>query len=177
MFGKRNLETQVRRALQKHLKSIWRYGFALSGSPDLADDLTQATCVRALERYQQVTSTDRLDAWFMTICRSIWLNEVRSRAIRRAQSLDTTPEADMPQQISTSETNIFAREVFTEVMALPEAQREVVVLVFVEGHSYREAAEILEVPVGTIMSRLHAARKKLRPLAEPGAGIQTGQKS
>lgn len=83
----------------------------------------------------------------------------------------------MPQQNIASEMNIFAREVFTEVMALPEAQREVAMLVFVEGHSYREAAEILDVPVGTVMSRLHAARKKLRPLAETGADVQSGQQS
>lgn len=166
MALEKTFEAEVRAGLQENMKSLWRFGYALSGQADVADDLVQATCVRALERAHQVKDATGVRPWVMTILRSIWLNEVRSRTIRKAQSLDVTPESDLSCFSVSSETNILAREVFSAVMALPEAQREVTVLVLVQGHSYRETAAILDVPIGTIMSRLHAARAKLRPYAD-----------
>ena len=166
MVGKISSEQAVRGAIRMHSKRIWRFGFALSGTSDVADDLLQSTCLRALERHHQVTSHERLDSWLMTICRSIWLNEVRARSVRKAQALSVTSEAELIAAGSDSETNIFAAEVFTQVMQLPEAQRETVMLVFVEGYSYREAAALLEVPIGTIMSRLSNARQKLKAVMQ-----------
>ncbi|WP_299987431.1 RNA polymerase sigma factor [uncultured Ruegeria sp.] len=155
-------EQAVRGAIQTHSKRVWRFGLALSGASDVADDLLQATALRALEKHHQVTSFERLDSWLMTICRSIWLNEIRARSVRKAQALSVTPEAELVAHNTDSETNIFAAQVFTQVMQLPEAQRETVMLVFVEGYSYREAAAMLDVPIGTIMSRLSNARQKLK---------------
>lgn len=159
-------EQAVRSAIQAHSKRVWRFGLALSGASDAADDLLQATALRALEKHHQVTSYERLDSWLMTICRSIWLNEVRARSVRKAQALSVTPEAELVAAGPDSETNIFAAQVFTQVMQLPEAQRETVVLVFVEGYSYREAAAMLDVPIGTIMSRLSNARQKLKSVMQ-----------
>ncbi len=176
MAGELSSEQAVRSAVQTHSKRVWRFALALSGASDVADDLVQATCLRALERHHQVTSQDRLDSWLMTICRSIWLNEVRSRAVRRAQALSVTPEAELVATGPDSETNIFAAEVFTQVMQLPEAQRETVMLVFVEGYSYREAAALLDVPIGTIMSRLSSARQKLKTVMQHDAA-GTAQRS
>lgn len=156
----------VRAAIETHKRKVWRFGLALSGAADVADDLLQATCLRALERHTQVTSEARLDSWLLTICRSIWLNEVRARTIRRTQSLAVTPEVDLIAGGPDAETNIYAAEVFTKVMELPTVQRETVMLVFVEGYSYREAAGLLDVPIGTIMSRLSAARQKLRAVLQ-----------
>lgn len=176
MGGEISSEQAVRGAIQTHSRRVWRFGLALSGASDVADDLLQSTCVRALERHHQVTSYDRLDSWLMTICRSIWLNEVRSRSVRKAQALSVTPEAELIASGPDSETNIFAAEVFTQVMQLPEAQRETVMLVFVEGYSYREAAALLEVPIGTIMSRLSNARQKLKTVMQHDAA-DAGQRS
>ncbi|SMO59931.1 RNA polymerase sigma factor [Ruegeria faecimaris] len=162
MVGELSSEQAVRGAIQTHSRRVWRFGLALSGASDVADDLLQATCLRALERHHQVTSFERLDSWLMTICRSIWLNELRARSVRKAQALSLTPESELIASGPDSETNIFAAEVFTQVMQLPEAQRETVMLVYVEGYSYREAAALLEVPIGTIMSRLSNARQKLK---------------
>ncbi len=164
-----NSEQAVRGAIQSHSRRVWRFGLALSGASDIADDLLQATCLRALERHHQVTSHERLDSWLMTICRSIWLNEVRARSVRKAQALSVTPEADLIAPGTDSETNIFATQVFKQVMQLPEAQRETVILVFVEGYSYREAAAMLDVPIGTIMSRLSNARQKLKTVMQENA--------
>lgn len=162
-------EQAVRGAIQTHSKRVWRFGLALSGVSDVADDLLQATALRALEKHHQVTSYERLDSWLMTICRSIWLNEIRARSVRKAQALSVTPEAELVATGPDSETNIFAAQVFTQVMQLPEAQRETVMLVFVEGYSYREAAEMLDVPIGTIMSRLSNARQKLKTIMQHDA--------
>ena len=102
-------EQAVRGAVQTHSKRVWRFALALSGAPDVADDLVQATCLRALERHHQVTSHERLDSWLMTICRSIWLNEVRSRSVRRAQALSVTPEGGFWLQSGRIQKRIFSR--------------------------------------------------------------------
>lgn len=150
------------RAVIPHLPMIWRFALSLSRQRDLADDLVQATCLRAMEKHQQFDGIGRLEAWCLTICRSIWLNQLRAQAVRAASAIDTVPAADLQAIIPSSEANIFATEVLSEVMKLPEAQREVVVLVYVEGFRYAEVAQMLDVPIGTVMSRLSAARGKLK---------------
>ena len=148
--------------------AIWRFALSLSGRPDVADDLTQATCLRALEKAAQFAPGTRLDAWCLTICRSIWLNDLRARTLRDAGQLDR--DAEQVASISPpADVNIFASEVFSQVMGLPEAQRATVMLVYVEGHSYREAAEILDIPIGTVMSRLATARRVLTEWMETPA--------
>lgn len=143
------------------LPSLWRFAMSLTGSPDLADDLSQKTCLRALERKGQIYDVTGVKRWLMTICRSIWYNELRAQTLRRAQSLDASAGLDIAADLLPAETNIYAREVFTSISALPETHRSVIVLVLIEGYTYRETAEILDIPIGTIMSRLSSARAKL----------------
>lgn len=164
MRGRQKKENEVRTAVEKQLPSIWRFAFALSGDAVTADDLTQATCLRAIEKAHQFQGEKSPIAWFMTICRSIWLNEVRAAKIRASKSLDTAAAMELVHTPADAEMALVAKTVFAEVMALPEAQRETVILVYVEGFTYREAAEILSVPIGTVMSRLSVARKKLSRL-------------
>ncbi len=146
-----------------HLRALWRFGLSLSGNTETADDLAQATVLRAMERAHQFNG-DRLQGWLMTICRSIWLNELRRAQIRRTGALDSAEALAIEDINPGAEANIFAAEVFTKVMALPEAQRSTVELVYVQGFKYSEAARILDVPIGTVMSRLSAARAALAPL-------------
>jgi RNA polymerase sigma-70 factor (ECF subfamily) len=146
------------------LSRLWRYGLVLSGNRDTAEDLVQATCVRALERAHQFQSGTRLDRWLIAILHSIWLNEVRSRKVRQGQGLVDADAVLVFDGLRETETNILAAQVLREVQDLPEAQRETVYLVYIEGLTYREAAETLAVPIGTIMSRLAAARSKLAGL-------------
>lgn len=152
------------RHLTPHLPALWRFALSLTGRPDVADDLVQSTCLRAMEKHHLFDGSGNLVAWTMTILRSIWINQLRATTIRAAQSLDATNEAELAALLPQSESNIFASQVFTQVMKLPEAQRQTVVLVYVEGFRYSEAAKILDVPIGTIMSRLSAARQKLAHL-------------
>ncbi len=155
---------EMGKAASAHLRSVWRFGLSLSGNIESADDLAQATMLRAMERAHQFTDDGRLQGWLMTICRSIWLNEIRRAQIRRTGALDSTEALAVEDLNPNAEANIFAAEVFSKVMELPEAQRSVVELVYVQGFKYSEAARILDIPIGTVMSRLSAARATLAPL-------------
>jgi RNA polymerase sigma-70 factor (ECF subfamily) len=171
-----NSRQEVKAGLAPHLARLWRYGLILSGARDVADDLVQATCVRAIERADQFQVGTRLDRWLFSILRSIWLNELRSRRVREGGGFVDASEALIVDGGRDIETNIFAGQVLREVGGLPEAQREAVLLVYVEGLSYREAAEILATPIGTIMSRLAAARLALGKLrAAPAVGPARGR--
>ena len=135
-------EKDLRASIVSSLPNLWRFAMSLSGRSDMADDLTQTTCLRALERAHHIYDPSGTKRWLMTICRSVWYNERRAQAVRKSQSLDSVEGAALASEILPVETNIYVAEVFTEVMRLPETQRSVVVLVLVEGYSYREAAEI-----------------------------------
>lgn len=160
-------EDDIRAGLSQHLSRLWRYGIVLSRQRDVADDLVQATCVRALERAGQFIAGTRLDRWLFSILHSIWLNEVRSRRVRMGQGFVDADETLVFDGASDTETHILAGQVLRHVQALPEAQRTAVFLAYVEGLSYREVADVLSVPIGTVMSRLSAARAKLAEAMEP----------
>jgi RNA polymerase sigma-70 factor (ECF subfamily) len=166
MLFRKTAAPDLKEELDEHLASIWRFALSLSGKADLADDLTQATCLRALEKQHQVNRDKPVIGWLLTICRSIWLNELRSRAFRKTGGLETAKASDLIDQRVDTETNIFAAQVYTSVMALPEEQRATVELVYVQQFTYSEAAAILEIPIGTVMSRLSTARAALAGLKD-----------
>ena len=151
----------VREGLPALLPRLWRFGLVLSGRRDVAEDLVQATCVRALERATQFRPGTRLDHWAFAILSSIWKNQLRAEKIREGAGFVDATESLWFDGRREAETNILARRVLTEVQSLPEAQRSTLLLVYVEGLSYREAAAVLDVPMGTVMSRLAAARQIL----------------
>lgn len=117
-----------------------------------------------------------MDRWLFSILHSIWLNEIRAQHIRQGQGF---VDIDRLTASGDSEDPVWANQVMQRVNQLPEAQRNTVFLVYVEELSYREAAEVLNVPIGTIMSRLAAARLTLandRALQHTPAR-STGEKS
>ena len=140
---------------------LWRFCLSLTGRRDLADDLAQMTCTRAIEKAQHFQPGTHLDRWLFVMARRLWLNELRRDAIRGSAGFVSADEVEISDNSPDAETNIFARQVLNEVNRLPEAQRVTALLVFVEGYKYAEAAGILDVPVGTIMSRVSAARVTL----------------
>ena len=156
----------VKSGLPAHLARLWRYGLLLSGSRDTAQELVQATCLRALEKSHQFKPDTRLDCWLFAILGSIWKNELRAQRIRRGEGFVEAEQVLVFDGCKQIETNILARQVLEEVAALPEAQRDTVFLVYVEGLTYREAATVLDVPIGTVMSRLAAARATLGRLKD-----------
>ena len=164
----RGTDDPVMSGIEAELPRLWRYGLVLSGNRDTAEELVQATCVRAIERAHQFMKGTRLDRWLISILHSIWLNDIRARKVRQGQGLVDADSALIFDGIREIEANIMAAQVLKEVQGLPEVQRETVFLVYVEGMTYREAAQALSVPIGTVMSRLAAARAKLA-----GLGVET----
>jgi RNA polymerase sigma-70 factor (ECF subfamily) len=159
---------EVEQGLPALLKRLWRYGVVLSGDSEVAHELVQATCLRALEKCEQFQAGTSLARWTYTILSSIWKNELRSRRIRMGQGFVDAEIALVADGVREMDTNLLARQVLKEVERLPEGQREAVFLVYGEGLAYKEAADVLDVPVGTIMSRLAAARAKLAGLKDRG---------
>ena len=155
---------EVRAGLEPSLARLWRYALVLSRARDAADDLVQATCLRAIERADQFVPGTRVDRWLFAILRSIWLNEIRSRRIREGGGFVDAEDALVTDGVREIEMNITASTVLRAVGRLPEAQRETILLVYSEGYSYAEAAAALGVPIGTIMSRLAAGRAALAKL-------------
>ena len=154
----------MRAGLEPSLARLWRYALVLSRARDAADDLVQATCLRAIERADQFVPGTRVDRWLFAILRSIWLNELRSQRMREGGGFVAAEEALTTDGAREIETNITISAVLRAIDRLPETQRETILLVYGEGYSYAEAAATLGVPIGTIMSRLAAGRAALAKL-------------
>lgn len=165
----------VRQGLAPCLARLWRYAWVLSRQRHVADDLVQATCVRALERASHYRPGTRLDRWLFAILHSIWLNEIRSQRVRQGQGFVDSDDLAGGNEGQKIENQILASQVMRQVQALPEAQRETVFLAYVEGLSYRETAEIQQIPIGTVMSRLAAARIRLAEHVNPSLHLSGGQ--
>ena len=151
------------------LPRLRRYAIALCQSPALADDLVQSACERALANPDLWTPGTRLDAWLFRIVRNIWIDGCR-RARLEAQVRLSGAEA----LTCDGEREALGRIEFIEIAAKMESlsweQREVLLLVCVDDMSYREVANLLNVPIGTVMSRLARARKRLLEIYDPTAG-------
>ena len=153
-------------ALAPHLTALlpklWRFALRLARHEEDAQDLVQRTCVRALERQHQWQRDTQPLSWLYAILHSIWLNELKSRRLRRVDSLSGSegePEVDVIDNTTADpESSLFYRQVVRAVENLPEAQRVVMLLVAVEGLTYRETSDVLALPIGTVMSRLSRAR-------------------
>lgn len=145
------------------LPRLRRFARALAGAPDRADDLVQSACERALRARDTFQPGTRLDAWMFRILRNVWIDAARRAGARGGEhaALDEVAEQAGWDGRDVTETRLMLARAREAIAALPPESREVVVLVCVEELSYREAAEVLEVPVGTVMSRLSRARAKL----------------
>jgi RNA polymerase sigma-70 factor (ECF subfamily) len=145
------------------LPRLRRFGAGLTGSLDAADDLVQAACERALRAPDRFTPGTRLDAWMFRIMRNIWIDQRRAQG--RAGPMTSEPEtlAELLGEDGrrVTEANLTLDRVWAAMDALSEDQRSVLVAVCVEGLSYADAAELLGIPPGTVMSRLFRARKGL----------------
>lgn len=147
---------------------LWRFCLTLTRARPAADDLAQQTCTQALEKAHQFEAGTHLDRWLFTMARRIWLNDLRAAKVRRGNGVLAAEDADLADLRADTEMNISGREVFGLIYALPEPQRVAVMLVYVEGYSYKEAAAFMDCPVGTVMSRLATARKTIAPkFADP----------
>ena len=146
------------------LPKLWAFSLRLCGNRHDAEDLLQRSCLRALERPNQLRPETTPLSWMFSITHSIWINELRARKVRgqgRVEWDDALLDTVADPIASTPEQNMMSWQIIEAVERLPEAQRTVMLLVAVAGLSYGEAAEVLGVPIGTIMSRLSRARQTI----------------
>ena len=142
------------------LPRLRRFAHSLSRSPADADDLTQATVERAIRSRDQWTQGTRLDSWMYRIMRNLWIDAARSRS--RREKFEAPPEeADRIGTDGTAQAAAELAQVMAAMQRLPDEQREVVSLILIEGFGYREAAELLELPIGPVSSRLVRGRTAL----------------
>ncbi len=150
------------RELLTLLPRLRRFARSLARDSADADDLVQVALERALKARDQWQEGTRLDSWMYRIVRNCWIDEARARA-RRAQTF-APEEAGAGVGVPAHEDverRAGMRDVERAMAALPEEQREAVALVLVEGLAYKEAAGILDIPMGTLMSRLARGRGAL----------------
>ncbi|HEV2302947.1 MAG TPA: RNA polymerase sigma factor [Stellaceae bacterium] len=144
------------------LPRLRRFARGLTGSAVEADDLVQAACERALSRRHQFEEGTRFDSWMFRIVQTIWIDQIRARDIRKEEKEIAEERLGSDEPVRRVEARLALEEVRRALDRLPPDQRTVLLLVTVDGLSYREAAEVVRVPVGTIMSRLARARIALQ---------------
>ena len=149
--------------LLEHLPRLRRYARALTGDRLAADDLVQDTVERALSRSMLFRRGTKLDAWLLTIMHNIFVSQMRQAAshppVMSLEEITFDPSSSIqpPEQVELHDLE-------HALAKLPVDQREVLLLIGLEEFSYEEAARILNIPVGTVMSRLSRARERLRSL-------------
>ena len=147
----------------QYIPRLRRYARALTGDASAADDLVQDALERALVKRALWREGTDLRAWLFTVMHNVFVNQVRSAMSGRTVPMDDTV-SDLPQAQSSDRLEI--RDLDTALQALPEEQRSVLLLVGLEQMSYDEAARVLDVPIGTVMSRLSRGRERLRRLMQ-----------
>lgn len=154
--------TEFSRRIGELLPRLYRFALVLARSPPDADDLVQCACERALVRARQFTADTRLDRWLFRILHSIWLNELRSRAVRSRFRLREQQARQVAENsLGRPDTTLLLREMLAIAFELPAEQRSVLLLICGEGFTYRETADTLGIPIGTVVSRLARARLAL----------------
>jgi len=154
-----------------HLDTLYRGALRLTGDPEQAQDLVQDTYLRALRYQHSFQAGTNMKAWLFSIMRNRFWDRLKTRHADEV-SLDDDSDGEFPlyERLRDGgvgpETQVLDRlaadEVVKAVEKLPPLHREIMILVDVEGFSYKDAAKILDIPIGTVMSRLHRARQHLQ---------------
>ena len=151
----------IEQSVEQHIPRLRRYARALTGDRAAADDLVQDTLERALSRFHLWRRGSDLRAWLFTIMHNIFVNQARSRMRYPHDALDESA-ADALHYREPEWTDL--RDIGDALERLPVEQRTVVLLVGLEQFTYEEAARVLQVPIGTVMSRLSRGRERMRAL-------------
>lgn len=148
---------QVKADLIELLPRLQRYAGNLCNTSTDADELVQMTCLRVLEKHQQYTSGTSFDRWAFTI-----MSSVRSNYLRSQKHTEDLSDTERELQVKdTNESDTYLAQVLSLIHKLAVTQRQVMLLVYIEGFSYQETADILEIPIGTVMSRIARSRVSL----------------
>jgi RNA polymerase sigma-70 factor (ECF subfamily) len=154
-------DDELRASLTALLPRLRRFAVNLTGSVDDGDELVQAACERALTRSHQWAAGTRLDSWLYRIIHSIWIDQLRARKVRAHLPLDAAEAQACACADGPAEARLTLDAVRRALAALPDEQRTVLLLVCADGFTYKETAAALDIPIGTVMSRLARARLAL----------------
>ncbi|MGI3168911.1 sigma-70 family RNA polymerase sigma factor [Pseudooceanicola sp. C21-150M6] len=154
--------------LQACLPDLWRFAFALTRDRDAADDLVQDCLERALKKQHLRAPGRALRPWLMTMLRNIHRNDRRRPVLRGADLAEDIADPAGPDR---AEDRLELSRLIDRVARLPEDQRVPLLFVVVGGMSYAETAEALDIPLGTVMSRIARARAALRSDPVPGRAV------
>lgn len=158
---------------ESELAAVWprlrRFAHALARNPADADDLAQMAAEKAFRSFHQFHQGTRFDSWVFRICRTVWIDTMRSQRRRTTHEAPAEAGEHVGHDPRTSmDAAIDVATAQAAMQHLPDEQREVVALILVDGFGYREVAEILGQPIGTISSRLARGRQALLALLGEG---------
>jgi RNA polymerase sigma-70 factor (ECF subfamily) len=158
--------------IDAHYEALYRYAYRLSGSSADAEDLTQETFGKALAHLQQLREPDRAKAWLFRITRNLYLHKVRDQKRHKVIPLDAV--GDLAQRGGDDAMpEIDPAKLQAALNELDEAFRTPIILFYFEEFSYRDIAEQMELPIGTVMSRLARGKAYLRNRLAPANGDES----
>jgi RNA polymerase sigma-70 factor (ECF subfamily) len=172
-MGKPGSLQAVQRLVDEHYEALYRYAYRLSGSQADAEDLTQEAFCKAQLHLDQLRQPERAKSWLFSILRNGYLHRVRSDRQQPCVSLDGV--GDLPERPAECLHAVDPEQLQRALNDLPEVFRTSIILYYFEDFSYCDIAEQMEVPLGTVMSRLARAKAWLRSrLLEPTAALPAG---
>lgn len=164
----RQRKEKLRQEIVALLPRLRRFARGLAGDPDKGDDLVQAACERALKRLEQVRDGSRLDSWLYRIIYTQWIDRMRRSASRSAcLKLIAEGNPSAACEADSDKCMASALDVRKALKGLTTEHQAAILLVCLEGYSYAEASKVLDVPVGTVASRVARARSILCNLLYP----------
>lgn len=143
----------------ENLKDLRRFAYSLTTNISDADDLTQIVVEKLLTR--QIPNNVNPLSWMFRVCKNAWIDELRSRKVRTVD--DTIEVSEIASTNDAYEESKETQQVQLKaaIMELPDVYREIITLVIISGLSYAETSDVLDIPIGTVMSRASRAREKL----------------
>ncbi len=170
------VKQELIRELKHLIPRMRRFAAGLAGSTDGGDELVQAACERLLRHSVGLRSETRLDSWLYKVIRNLHIDAIRAQSVRDRNAEELRHVTSLrPVDRDPMDSHLRLREVDQAMAALSEEHRSVLMLICVEGLSYKETAEVLQLPMGTVTSRLVRARQALMErLDQQSAGVDLG---
>jgi RNA polymerase sigma-70 factor (ECF subfamily) len=167
----------VKELVELYSDALYRYAFRLSGNAADADDLTQETFCKAQAQFKQLRDRTRAKPWLFSILRNLYLHRLRSTRQHSTVPLDSV--AELPEALPDQLPDVDVAELQKALDELPEVFRTPIILYYFEDFSYRDIADQMDLPIGTVMSRLARAKGSLRqrlfPELSPLAASSSGE--
>ncbi len=159
----------VQKLVDEHYQSLYCYAFRLTGSRNDAEDLTQEAFCLAQEKFYQLRDPDKSKSWLFSILRNAFLHRIRDSKQRQVVSLEWADE--VPDRLPEPLPEVDPEQLQNALDELPEVYRTPIILYYFEDFSYRDIAEQMELPIGTVMSRLARAKAHLRRRLFPTSNV------